>query len=113
MGNAAISDSARHEVDQLLSPDSSLAQIEAAAQILRRDMANRKASMAAELADIRGRMVGRLNPTQAPPEPAAQPASAQDQAAKGPAQIKSDAEFNALPSGAEFIGPDGKHRRKP
>jgi hypothetical protein len=31
----------------------------------------------------------------------------------GPHKISSDAEFNALPSGAEFIGPDGKHRRKP
>ena len=31
----------------------------------------------------------------------------------GPKQITSDAEFNALPSGAEFIGPDGKKRRKP
>lgn len=31
----------------------------------------------------------------------------------GPAQIKSDADFNALPSGAEFIAPDGSRRRKP
>ena len=27
--------------------------------------------------------------------------------------IKSDADFNALPSGAEFIAPDGSHRKKP
>jgi hypothetical protein len=27
--------------------------------------------------------------------------------------IKTDAEFDALPSGAEFIGPDGKKRKKP
>lgn len=31
----------------------------------------------------------------------------------GPVKISSDAEFAKLPSGAEFIGPDGKHRRKP
>lgn len=31
----------------------------------------------------------------------------------GPKKISSDAEYNSLPSGAEFIGPDGKHRRKP
>ena len=31
----------------------------------------------------------------------------------GPAQIKSDAEYNALPSGTEFIAPDGSHRKKP
>jgi len=32
---------------------------------------------------------------------------------KGIPRIASDAEFNALPSGAEFFGPDGKKRRKP
>ena len=31
----------------------------------------------------------------------------------GPTKISSDDEFNALPSGAEFIAPDGSHRRKP
>jgi hypothetical protein len=31
----------------------------------------------------------------------------------GPKRIASDAEYNALPSGATFIGPDGKTRRKP
>lgn len=30
-----------------------------------------------------------------------------------PRQISSDEEYNALPSGAVFIGPDGKKRRKP
>jgi hypothetical protein len=28
-------------------------------------------------------------------------------------RIASDAEYNALPSGATFVGPDGKQRRKP
>lgn len=31
----------------------------------------------------------------------------------GPVQIRGDADFAALPSGAEFIAPDGSHRRKP
>lgn len=31
----------------------------------------------------------------------------------GPASISTDAEYNALPSGTEFIGPDGVRRRKP
>ena len=31
----------------------------------------------------------------------------------GPTKISSDAEYNALPSGAMFVGPDGKTRRKP
>lgn len=34
-------------------------------------------------------------------------------ATAAPAQIKSDAEFDALPPGTEFIAPDGSHRRKP
>jgi hypothetical protein len=33
--------------------------------------------------------------------------------AGGPAKISSDADYAALPSGAEFIAPDGTHRRKP
>lgn len=32
---------------------------------------------------------------------------------KGPKRIKTDAEYDALPKDAEFIGPDGKRRRKP
>jgi hypothetical protein len=44
----------------------------------------------------------------APPAPAAS-ASAQT----GPAKISGDAEYDALPSGAVFIGPDGKQRKKP
>ena len=31
----------------------------------------------------------------------------------GTTKISSDADYNALPSGATFIGPDGKTRRKP
>ena len=37
---------------------------------------------------------------------------AQEKAA-APVSISSDEEFNALPSGAEFIAPDGSHRKKP
>lgn len=33
--------------------------------------------------------------------------------AGGPPKVTNDAEFDALPSGTEFIGPDGKKRRKP
>jgi len=30
-----------------------------------------------------------------------------------PKKISTDADYNSLPSGAEFIAPDGSHRRKP
>ena len=32
---------------------------------------------------------------------------------QGPKPISSDADYDALPSGPEFIAPDGSHRRKP
>lgn len=37
----------------------------------------------------------------------------QDPDPSGPARITNDAEYEALPSGASFIGPDGRQRRKP
>lgn len=46
----------------------------------------------------------------APPAPAPAPAPAQ---AAGPARPQSRAEFEALPSGARFLGPDGLERIKP
>lgn len=39
--------------------------------------------------------------------------SAPRAAAGGPKQIATDADYNALPPGATFVGPDGKTRRKP
>lgn len=47
--------------------------------------------------------------TQGVPDDTAPP----DAPAAGPKRITSDAEFNALPSGTEFIAPDGSRRRKP
>lgn len=48
--------------------------------------------------------------------PGAAPAAPQPQAGAGsaaPARITSDAEYDALPSGTQFMGPDGKLRVKP
>lgn len=42
-----------------------------------------------------------------------QPGKAHPQSEKAPMSIKSDDEFNKLPSGTIFIGPDGKKRKKP
>lgn len=53
-----------------------------------------------------------LAPTAAPGAPA--PAGGQAAPSPGqPVEIKNDADYEALPSGAEFIAPDGSHRRKP
>lgn len=44
---------------------------------------------------------------------AAPPAKSDAGPQGGPKQIKTDADYDALPKGAEFIAPDGSHRRKP
>lgn len=93
MGNAAISDSARHEVGGLLSPDASLAQIEQAAGILRRDMENRRKSYEAELGAVRQRAGGK----KAVPAAAAPVLSAED------AQAKAWADANPTDSRAAKI----------
>jgi hypothetical protein len=46
-------------------------------------------------------------------EPAPTPKNTPPAASTGPKRIKGDADYNALPSGAQFIGPDGKLRVKP
>lgn len=58
-GSAALSDSARHEVEDLMGNDASLAQLQSAAKILRTDMHNRKTAVAESIATIRGRMGGK------------------------------------------------------
>jgi hypothetical protein len=55
MGNAGLSDSARHEVEALMGPNATVAQLMAAAEILKRDMHNRKVSVEAELQIVRDR----------------------------------------------------------
>jgi hypothetical protein len=65
-----VSDSARHEASGLLTPDASLAQIEAAAQILKQDMHNRKTAMQEQITAVRGRAGGHgggTPPTAPPP----------------------------------------------
>lgn len=67
MGNQALSDSARHEASALLDPDASLAQLEAAANILKQDMASRKTAFRNQLAEVRARTGGGGNTPAAPP----------------------------------------------
>jgi hypothetical protein len=74
-GSGVVSDSARGEVEQLLGPDASLAQIEAAAQVLKQDMANRKAAMQGQLGAIRSRTSGSKASAAAPEGSAAAPSS--------------------------------------
>jgi hypothetical protein len=63
-----------------------------------KDMDNRTQSYAEKLDAIKQRI---------------QASPAGDETPKPPVKISSDADYNALPSGAEFIAPDGSHRKKP
>lgn len=57
-GSGVLSDSARHEVEGLISPDATLKQITSAANILKTDMANRHEAYAKQIQDIKGRIGG-------------------------------------------------------
>jgi hypothetical protein len=60
-GNAAVSEGARHEVEALLGDNASLAQLKAAADILKKDMTNRKEAVAESIGAIHGRLGGKKN----------------------------------------------------
>lgn len=60
--------------------------------------------------ESKGRIQGSFDRKYGGSSAPSQPSATQ---AGGPARITSDAEFDALPSGTTFIGPDGKTRRKP
>jgi hypothetical protein len=104
-----VSDSARHEVETLLKGDATVAQLRAAADVLRADAANRHQSTAEQIAAIRGRTSGTrkegASTTTAPSTPSSSPQGS-------PVQVKSLEERDRLPAGTLYVGPDGKVRRK-
>lgn len=55
-GSGGLSEGARHEVETLIAPGASLAQIKAAVGIIKRDIANRQAAASSQIEEIRGRM---------------------------------------------------------
>lgn len=97
-GAAAVSDSARHEAASLLGPDASLAQIQAAAQILKTDMANRKKAVNDGIAIVKGRIAGHKAP------PATGPAAA----AGIPASTAAPTHYLVKGNMRIAAGPDGK-----
>lgn len=52
-------------------------------------------------------------PAVTPPDLGRPPAQKPTVLSGGPSKVASDADYNALPPGATFVGPDGKLRRKP
>jgi hypothetical protein len=67
--------------------------------------------LAPEARDAYGTGTTSITAPVGPQSPA--PPSGPPSAGGGPAKISNDAEYNALPSGSLFIGPDGQTRKKP
>jgi hypothetical protein len=63
-GGGALTEGARHEVESLIKPDATLEQIAAAGNVLKRDMANRKTAVQAQLDEMRGRISGKRKPAE-------------------------------------------------
>lgn len=69
-GSGGLTEGGRHEVESLIKPEASLAQIMSAAKVLKRDMANRKASVQDQLKEMRGRISGKPAPAEGGSAPA-------------------------------------------
>lgn len=76
--SGVLSDSARGEVSQLVGPDATLKQIVSAANILKKDMANRHDAYQQQISDIKGRLGGAQGggSTSQPGAPSARPQGA-------------------------------------
>lgn len=86
----------KQHADELFSLDQSPAQYAASVAQAKKEMAAAIAAPGRVQAAQRARISGKQEATDA-----------------GPTRIESDSEYNALPSGAQFIAPDGTTRRKP
>lgn len=91
-----LTDTARKEIESVVSGGASAQQILAIHNTLKTDFANRENAMKDQLAEIKARMGDKK----------AAPASS------GPKQIKSAEEYNALPAGSVYVDPNGVQRTK-
>jgi hypothetical protein len=96
-GTPTVSD--KEHARELLNTASTPEQLNAVLSMMEKEMA--AASKAPT--EVMNRQKARVSGREAP--------SASDTGA--PVRISSDSEYNNLPSGAEFIAPDGSHRKKP
>lgn len=104
-GGGVLSDNARHEMQAAISPGATPGQIKAALDVFRTDARNRKQSYEQQLQDLKGKTVVTGN------QPQTQNAAGGGSARK---TVNNKAEFDALPSGSEFVDSrDGKPYRKP
>lgn len=103
-GAQASTDSARREAAERFSPYLNKGQIAAVVDLAKNDMKNRKSALTDRIAQIRGDLRGgQAAPSTTTPPPAS----------AGPPHITNQADYDRLPSGAHFVGPDGQERVKP
>jgi len=100
--NAQLHVAAQETADKILNIDQSPAQMKASLKVMREEADNAIKAGQDEAAALKTQIAG-----MGKGKDAAAPAAA------GPKKIENDAEYDALPSGTEFIAPDGKTRKKP
>lgn len=91
-----LTDTARKEIESVVSGGASAEQIMAIHNTLKADFANRETALKDQIADIKDRMVQKKG----------------GGTSSGPVKIKDATEYNALPKGTVFIDPDGVQRTK-
>jgi hypothetical protein len=96
-GTPTVAD--KEHARELLTTASTPEQLNAVLSMMEKEMAAASKAPTEVMNRQKARISGRDTP------------SASDTGA--PVRVSSDAEYNNLPSGAEFIAPDGSHRRKP
>ena len=99
-----LSDSARHEVEAFNPQSATFEQALAVAKVLKQDMANRHDALDNQLAEIKGRLAA----------PAFQGAgtSTSSPAPKSLPTINSQADYDALPSGSDYLDSNGTKAHK-
>jgi hypothetical protein len=106
---AASTDAARNEALSLIPPGATSDQIPELVGVLKQGMDFKLDSYSAEIQKIKQQLRGQE------PDAAEKSAGGAGQAASGaaPVRINDDADYETLPSGTTFMGPDGVPRRKP
>ena len=96
-GVPTVSD--KEHARELMSTASTPEQLEAVLSVMEKEMKAAQKAPTEVMTRQKERISGRGHPTEG--------------ATSGPVKINSDSDYANLPSGAEFIAPDGSHRRKP
>jgi len=97
MSVAQLHAGAQEQAQQILNENMTIAEVNAVLPVMLREIENNRKAAHDTLGEIQARMKK----------------GASVMRSTDPKPIASDADYNALPSGAEFIAPDGSHRRKP